>query len=162
MNFERAFTKLLGHEGGYSNHPQDRGGETMWGVTVAVARASGYTGAMRSMPQSVAMAIYRKDYWDAMQADKLPAAVRYAAFDAAVHSHPKQSIKWLQAALGVAQDGVLGPKTLAAAQDADGAALASAMLGARLRFMTDLPTWASFGKGWARRIASLLEELKLC
>lgn len=159
MDFTEAFTKLLGHEGGYSNHPRDPGGETMWGITAAVARAHGYTGQMRALPQAVARAIYRKDYWDAVQADKLPAAVRYPLFDAAVNSGVKQASKWLQAALGVAQDGVIGPKTIAAAQAIDGAALASAMLGARLQFMTTLSTWPTFSKGWARRIAALLAEV---
>ena len=159
MDFNGAFTKLLGHEGGYSNHPRDPGGETMWGITAAVARAHGYKGQMRALPQAVARAIYRKDYWDAVQADKLPAAVRYPLFDAAVNSGVKQATKWLQAALGVSQDGVIGPKTIAAAQAIDGAALASAMLGARLQFMTGLSTWPTFGKGWARRIAALLAEV---
>lgn len=159
MNFETAFTKLLGHEGGYSNNPKDPGGETMWGITAAVARAHGYKGQMRALPQAVAQAIYRKDYWDAVQADKLPAAVRYPVFDAAVNSGVRQATLWLQFALGVVLDGVIGPRTLAAAQAADGAALASAMLGARLKFMTNLSTWPTFGKGWARRIAALLAEV---
>lgn len=159
MKFEQAFTKLLGHEGGYSNNPRDTGGETMWGVTIAVARANGYTGDMRALPQSVAMAIYKKDYWDAVQADKLPDAARYAVFDAAVNSGVKQAAKWLQQALRVNQDGVIGKQTLAAAQLYDGRELAAKMLGARLQFMTNIPSWPTFGKGWARRIAALLSEV---
>lgn len=159
MKFEQAFTKLLGHEGGYSNNPRDTGGETMWGVTIAVARANGYTGTMRALPQSVAMAIYKKDYWDAVQADKLPDAVRYAVFDAAVNSGVKQAAKWLQQAVGVNQDGIIGKQTLAAAQAFDGRELAAKMLGARLQFMTNIPSWPTFGKGWARRIAALLSEV---
>ena len=159
MKFEQAFTKLLGHEGGYSNNPRDTGGETMWGVTIAVARANGYTGTMRALPQSVAMAIYKKDYWDAVQADNLPDAARYAVFDAAVNSGVRQSAKWLQQALGVNQDGVISKQTLAAAQAFDGRELAAKMLGARLQFMTNIPSWPTFGKGWARRIAALLSEV---
>lgn len=159
MKFEQAFTKLLGHEGGYSNNPRDTGGETMWGVTIAVARANGYTGTMRALPQSVAMAIYKKDYWDAVQADNLPDAARYAVFDAAVNSGVRQSAKWLQQALGVNQDGIIGKQTLAAAQAFDGRELAAKMLGARLQFMTNIPSWPTFGKGWARRIAALLSEV---
>lgn len=52
MNFDTAFDRLLGNEGGYVNNPADPGGETNWGVTVAVARASGYTGAMRDMTRA--------------------------------------------------------------------------------------------------------------
>ena len=159
MKFEQAFIKLLGHEGGYSNNLRDTGGETMWGVTIAVARANGYTGAMRALPQSVAMAIYKKDYWDAVQADKLPDAARYVVFDAAVNSGVKQAAKWLQQALRVNQDGVIGKQTLAAAQLYDGRELAAKMLGARLQFMTNIPSWPTFGKGWARRIAALLSEV---
>lgn len=156
MNFDQAFHQLLGHEGGYVNHPSDPGGATCWGVTERVARAHGYTGHMRDLPVDVAKAIYKRDYWDAVRADEVPDAVRYSLFDGAVNSGVKQSIKWLQRGLGVTDDSVLGPQTLAAARAADGQSLKSKMLGARLQFMTDLPTWPSFGKGWARRIASLM------
>lgn len=156
MNFDQAFHALLGHEGGFVDHPKDPGGATCWGVTERVARANGYAGPMQALPVGVAKAIYRKDYWDPVRADELPAAVRYAVFDAAVNSGVRQSIKWLQRALGVADDGMLGAQTLAAAAAADGHALKGRLLGTRLQFMTDLPTWPAFGKGWARRIASLL------
>ena len=157
MNFDAAFDKLLGHEGAYSNHPNDPGGETMWGVTIAVARENGYTGSMKELPVDVAKAIYKKRYWDAVQADRLPDAVRYSVFDAAVNSGPKQAVKWLQRAVGVADDGVLGKITLNAVDAASTDALIRRMNATRLRFMTGLPNWPSFGKGWARRIADLLE-----
>lgn len=156
MEFDQAFHQLLGHEGGFVDHPSDPGGATRWGVTERVARANGYTGPMRSLPVEVAKAIYRKDYWDAVRADDVPAAVRYSLFDGAVNSGVKQSVKWLQRALSVAEDGVIGPATLAAAKAADSQAIKAKMLSARLQFMTDLPTWPTFGRGWSRRIASLM------
>lgn len=158
MNFEQAFHQLLGHEGGYVAHPADPGGATMWGITERVARANGYTGDMRALPVDLAKRIYRASYWDAVRADELPPVVRYGVFDAAVNSGVSQSAKWLQRALGVADDGVIGPQTLAAARAADGQALKARMLGTRLQFMADLPAWPSFGRGWARRIASLLGQ----
>lgn len=158
MDFDKAFHTLLGHEGGFVDHPADPGGATMWGVTERVARANGYTGPMRALPVAVAKAIYRREYWDAVKADEMPDAVRYALFDGAVNSGVSQSVKWLQRALGVTADGAIGPKTIAAAKAANGDRLKSAMLGARLQFMTDLATWPSFGKGWARRIASLMVQ----
>ncbi len=158
MNFDEAFTKLLGHEGGYSNHPADKGGETMWGITIAVARAEGYKGAMRNMPVDFAKGVYKRSYWDAVQADKLPAKARYAVFDAAVNSGVSRAKKWLQQALGVAQDGQIGAKTLAAAAAIDGGVLLARYMGIRLEFMASLSTWSSFGKGWARRVASLLQD----
>lgn len=158
MNFDQAFDRLLGHEGGYSNNSADPGGETMWGVTARVARADGYLGEMRDLPRDRAKSIYRRLYWDAVKADQLPDVVRFDVFDGAVNSGPVQSIKWLQRAAGAADDGILGPKTMAAAVAA-GPALAARYSGHRLRFMTDQPTWGSFGKGWARRIAANLLEV---
>lgn len=157
MDFEQAFTELLGHEGGYVDHPSDPGGATRWGVTERVARANGYTVHMRDFPEHAARHIYRREYWQAVRADELPAGVRYAVFDAAVNSGVKQSIRWLQRALGVADDGVIGPVTLAAASKADPHALRGKLLAQRLKFMTDLRTWPAFGRGWARRVADLME-----
>lgn len=159
MDFPTAFTKLLGHEGAYSNNPKDPGGETMWGVTVAVARANGYTGAMNAMPQSVAMPIYKAKYWDAVHCDDMPDSVKYPLFDAAVNSGTVRAVQWLQAALGVAADGVIGAQTMAAVKAVDGRSLAAKMLSGRLTFMTNLPNWDTFGKGWARRVASLVGEI---
>lgn len=157
MNFDQAFDVLIGHEGGYSNHPADPGGETMWGVTRRVALQEGYAGEMRYLPRDTAKAIYRKKYWDAVRADELPAVLRYGVFDAAVNSGVSQAVKWLQQAVDVQDDGVIGPMTIAAAKKADFLALPN-MLGYRLDFMTSLPTWGQFGRGWARRIAAILKE----
>lgn len=156
MNFDQAFDRLIGHEGGYSNHPDDPGGETMWGVTARVARANGYTGAMKDLSRSTAKSIYRKLYWDAVKADQLPEVVRFDVFDGAVNSGVSQSAMWLQRAAGVVDDGVIGPKTIAASTAA-GPVITARYNGHRLEYMTDLKTWPSFGKGWARRIASNLK-----
>lgn len=156
MTFDEAFKELLGHEGGYSNHPDDPGGETMWGVTKRVARAEGYTGAMRDLPVEVAKTIYKKLYWLPVRADEVPAPIRYSLFDAAVNSGPTQAIQWLQRTVGVTEDGKFGPKTLEAVLKADPEAVEARMLGYRLMFMTDLGNWRSFNRGWAKRIATLL------
>lgn len=157
MNFDQSFHKLLGHEGGYVDHPSDPGGATNWGVTQAVARSNGYTGHMRDLPVEVAKQIYRRQYWDAIRADELPSGVRYAVFDAAVNSGPKQAVKWLQRAIGASDDGVIGSQTLTMARAAHPDFVSRRMLGDRLKFMTDLKTWQVFGRGWARRIAEMLQ-----
>ena len=158
MTFDEAFTRLLGHEGQYSNHSQDPGGETCWGVTIAVARANGYTGPMRDMSVDAARVIYRREYWDKCRADSMSDAVRFPLFDAAVNSGVGQSVKWLQRALGVIDDGAIGPVTLDAQKNLPGAVVAARMLGHRLQFMSGLPTWPAFGRGWANRIAKNLME----
>ena len=156
MNFERAFEKLLGHEGGFVDHPKDPGDATRYGITQRVARANGYEGDMRNYPVSEAKRIARKDYWDAVRADDMPDAVRFDLFDAAYNSHPTQATKWLQRAAGAADDGIIGPKTLLAVRMADPHKLAARFNGHRLNFLTDLKTWPTFGRGWARRIADNL------
>lgn len=157
MTFDEAFEKLLGHEGGYVNHSDDPGGETNWGITIRVARENGYNGAMREMPQTVAKEIYRKRYWAPVYSDLLPAVVRYAMFDAAVNSGVGQAARWLQRAVGVADDGRIGQVTLRAVNQANPDKLLRSILAQRLLFMTNLTGWGSFGRGWARRIASLME-----
>lgn len=158
MTFEEAFHRLLGHEGGYADHPRDPGGATRWGVTLRVAREHGYTGRMQELPVEFARGVYRKSYWDPVRADELPALVRYAVFDAAVNSGPGQSIKWVQEALGLKQDGVLGSMTLNGMHTVDGDHLLRVIVGIRLMFLAGLPTWPSFGKGWSRRLAAILKD----
>jgi lysozyme family protein len=159
MNFDEAFDVLLGHEGTYSRHPDDPGGETMWGITRKVAMKEGYVGEMRLLPRDTAKAIYRRRYWGALNLDALPDAIRFPLFDAAVNSGPEQAVKWLQRAVDVVDDGILGPMTVHAAQRANPLKVAAYMTGERLDFMTSLPIWAQFGRGWARRIASNLKGM---
>lgn len=153
MNINQALKALLGNEGGYSDNQTDPGGKTMYGVTERVARAFGYKGDMRDLPLSIATDIYRTNYWAPIKADQLPDHLRFHVFDAAVNSGVSQAIKWLQRAAGVTEDGIIGPRTLSAASLVTPAKYSAI----RLRFMTGLPTWSTFGKGWARRIADNLE-----
>jgi lysozyme family protein len=156
-NFDKAFAELLGNEGGYTNNPNDPGGETNWGVTLDTARENGYLGAMKDMDQSVAKAIYFKRYW-LPAFDALPYPVAFQVFDGAVNSGVGQAVRWLQRAVGVADDGKLGPLTLDAVSAAPVASVVLLFNAARLEFMTNLSTWPSFGKGWARRIAGNLKK----
>lgn len=158
MIFDEAFSRLIGFEGGYSNHALDRGGSTMWGVTERVARENGYAGEMRDLPLDTAKAIYRKLYWDACKCDDLPDRLNFLVFDAAVNSGVSQSIKWLQRALKVQDDGVLGPVTMKAASESIDPMLPARLLGHRLQFMASLPQWPGFSRGWSNRIASNLIE----
>lgn len=159
MTFDEAFDRLIGHEGGYADHPSDPGGQTMWGVTARVARANGFTGDMRDLPREKAKQIYRDLYWSPVKADQLPEAAQFDVFDAAVNSGVGQAAKWLQRVVGATPDGSIGPATIAAAAAA-GPLIGARFNGVRLQFMTDLPTWGAFGKGWARRVAGNLQRLE--
>lgn len=166
QNFDHAFAELLGNEGGYSNDPNDPGGETNWGITIAVARENGYIGSMKDMDQSVAKAIYAKKYWQPAF-DQLPYQIAFQVFDGAVNSGVEQAVRWLQRAadlaadgdLGdVADDGHLGPLSLKAVEAADPVKLIMLYNSERLMFMTKLSNWPSAGKGWARRISNNLKK----
>ena len=157
MNFDTCFAKLLGHEGDFSDHKDDPGGATRFGITEAVAREVGYRGDMRELPLDLAKRIYRHEYWEAVRADELPAGIRLVMFDAAVNSGVGQATRWLQRAVGVADDGVIGPRTLAAIGALSADSVRMKLLAQRLRFMASLPGWPAFGRGWARRICDLME-----
>ena len=55
MSVDQMLETLLGKEGGYTDHPSDRGGPTNWGITEKVARAYGYTGDMRELERDLAI-----------------------------------------------------------------------------------------------------------
>jgi lysozyme family protein len=152
--FDDAFAQLIDNEKGYSNNPADPGGETMWGVTARVARKHGYAGAMRDLPLSFARAIAKAEYWDPYRCDDMPAQVAFQVLDAAYNGgHPAQ---WLQQAVSATVDGDIGPKTLAKVNAVDPDDICLRFDAYRLQYLTDLPTWPTFGRGWARRIAANL------
>ena len=156
MTFDRAFAKLLHHEGGWSEHANDPGGKTMYGITETIARANGYTGDMKDLTVAQAKEIYKAAFWDAIQADKLHPVFRFDVFDAAVNSGIPQAVRWLQRAVGVTEDGIMGPVTIDATHRNNPEAARSRMIGFRLHMMTQLKHWPSFSRGWARRIADNL------
>lgn len=161
MNFDQAFAELLGNEGGYVNHPDDPGGATRWGITARVALKNGYTGDMRDFPVEQAKCIAKAMYWDAVRADDLPAAIRFDVFDAAYNHGPKQAVCFLQRAVGatgLTVDGVVGPMTLQRVRAQDTRSTSMRFNAERLDLYTALPTWGSFGKGWARRIRDNLRR----
>lgn len=157
MNFDQAFDLLIGHEGGYANHPDDPGGETMWGITARVARQAGYVGAMRDLPRDTAKTIARNQYWNAVRAEDLPEAVRFDVFDTGYNSGVTTAVKLLQRAVAVADDGAFGPRTLAAVKTSKPARVVLRFNAERLLYLADLKNWPSFGRGWARRVAANLE-----
>lgn len=156
MNFDQAFDRLIGHEGGYVNHPDDPGGETNWGITLRTAREAGYTGTMRALTRQEAKAIYREAYWNRAKADQYDGAIAFQLFDTAVNHGIGQAIRFLQRAVGVADDGAVGPVTLAAVRAMSVTDVLARFNAERLDFYTKLTTWPTFGKGWARRVAGNL------
>lgn len=153
MDFNEAFERLIGHEGGYVNHPKDPGGETMYGITKRVARKHGYMGKMKDLPRGVACEIARDEYWKDCKADLVPDEVRFDLFDTCYHSGAPRAIILLQRAAGVHDDGAFGPKTEAAVNAMHPYKLLARFNGFRLLFLSDLKNWDAFSEGWAKRVA---------
>lgn len=165
--FERSLTQVLKHEGGYVNHRLDPGGETNKGVTKAVyddyRKSKGLPiRSVKNLEQVELQDIYRARYWNLVKGDKLPPGVSYAVFDGAVNSGVSQSAKWLQRALGIKADGIIGPATIAAVNSYSSASrLIDGILDQRMKFLRSLKTWPSFGKGWTRRVSSVRVTAKM-
>jgi lysozyme family protein len=159
--FERCLALILQHEGGYVDHPSDPGGATNMGITrKTLARwrkISPWTdlpkSSVASLKREEAALIYRANYWNPTRAGEMPAGVDLVLFDFAVNSGPDRAIRTLQAALGVAADGEVGPVTLAALRTAEPARLVNNVCDRRLAFLQGLTTFAVFGRGWTRRVA---------
>ena len=152
MTFDEAFAKLLEHEGGYIDHRADPGGKTKYGIS-----QRSYPGEdIPGLTIERAKAIYRTDFWGAAGCDAVPDAVKFDLFDCAVNSGARTAVQMLQRCVGETADGILGPRTLQALQSMPAVRLVARFNGQRLELMAGLPTWPSFGRGWARRIAANL------
>ena len=158
-NFATALAAVLKHEGGWSDHPADPGGATMRGVTKRTLEA--HLGRevtkeeLRNISDAMLSEIYRRRYWNAVRGDELPAGADYVMFDCAVNSGPPRAIIFAQKVAGVAQDGVLGPKTMAAirARCAKGAAAFIVEYSEeRDAFLRRLSAFPVFCRGWVRRV----------
>ncbi|MFG1409493.1 glycoside hydrolase family 108 protein [Xanthobacter sp. VTT E-85241] len=163
-SFTAALARVLVHEGGYSNHPDDPGGPTNKGVIQRVYDAYRQSKnlpkrSVKQLAEAELQEIYRRQYWDAVRADELPVGIDYVVFDGAVNSGPAQSLKWLQRALGVPADGAIGAVTLtAAAACADRATLVDGVCDRRLAMLKSLSTFKVFGVGWSRRVADVRRD----
>jgi len=159
-SFDSALTRLLGHEGGYTNHPADPGGPTQFGITLydyrKYANKNATVDILKAMRVDEAAAIYRVRYWDALRCDELPAGVDYAVFDYGVNSGIGRSGKVLRRLLDLPDSsGTVTDAVLTAARQADASTLVTAICNERLQFLKSLKTWPVFGKGWGRRIAEV-------
>lgn len=157
--FDTVYPILLKQEGGYVNNARDPGGITNLGVTKAVWEAWTHCPAgeadMRALTPAVVAPLYRVQYWNGIDGDKLHPAVALCVFDFAVNSGVSRAARYLQDIAGVGQDGHIGPATLAALDKwiaaNSVAGLVKRYMSARRVFYKSLSTFDVFGKGWLRR-----------
>lgn len=152
MNFNQAIERVLGHEGGYVNNPNDPGGETQWGIS----KRSYPEVDIKALTRDDAKLIYFNDFWTRVNADQLYDGVAYQTLDFAINSGCQTAIRYLQRALGVADDGHWGPISAAAAASMSESDQIMKINGERLDFMRKLSAWPNFSSGWAGRIATNL------
>lgn len=158
-NFKAALDHVLKSEGGFVNHPKDPGGMTNLGCTKNTWEE--YVGHqvsendMKNLTPELVSPLYKRKYWDKVAGDDLPSGLDYAVFDAAINSGPGRAAKWLQEIVGVPADGAIGKGTLAAVASKDTQNLIAMYNDKRLQFLEGLPTFATFGKGWSRRVSEV-------
>jgi lysozyme family protein len=149
-DFSVAINRLLGNEGGYVNNPADPGGETNWGIS----KRSYPTVNIKDLTRDGAIALYKRDFWDAIGLDNQPFGIGFQMLDFAVNSGISTAIRALQRSVGCADDGHIGAVTLAAVAAMSPHDFIMKFLAERLVFMTGCKNWSDAGKGWARRIAA--------
>ncbi len=142
-NYRACLDHVLRSEGGYVNHPKDPGGETKYGITRRTARAHGYHGSMRTIPMSVVEGIYRKGFWDAIKGDSLPAGLDLAVFDFAVNSGPSRAKHFAATLQSLPVDEAI-----------------SELCHRRLAWLKTRKTWRTFGRGWKRRVLSVMDDAR--
>jgi lysozyme family protein len=179
MKFDDTINEIIRVEGGYTDHPSDKGGATKYGITEVVARANGYTGDMKELPQTLAFSIYLKRYVTEPGFDKVAIHSELVAkelIDTGVNMGPAKAAMFLQRCLNAFNmrgsrypdmfvDGKLGPVSLAALvaylkfRGADGERVLVTALncvqGVRyLEIAEANPTQEDFTYGWFRNRVS--------
>lgn len=145
---------IIRAEGGLSADPNDRGGLTKYGIS-----QTAYPDLdIEALTEADARLIYERDYWLPCRCADLPVGVDQVVLDGAVLMGIKAVSKQLQRALGVRMDGHIGPKTIAAAQQA-GAKIIPVLAAERTIYLTQTPTWQIHGRGWMIRTFELMREV---
>lgn len=150
--FEKLIRRILDHEGGYVNDSADPGGETKFGIS----KRSYPNADIKSLTLEDAIEIYRRDFWNPIKGDRFYDGVAFQLLDSAVHSGIRESIRFLQRAVDVADDGFFGPVSLAASQAMSESDQIMLFIAERIEYQTKLKNWPNHGKGWMRRIAKNL------
>jgi lysozyme family protein len=154
-NWIKCLETILHHEGGYVNHPKDPGGETNLGVTKRVYEDFGGTKDMKDLTREDVEPIYKKNYWDRVKGDHLPAGLDLCVFDFGVNAGTGRAAKFLQKMIGTTPDGGIGPMTLKSLESyvaTNGIENTIKRYQAgRQAYYESLSTFATFGRGWTRR-----------
>jgi lysozyme family protein len=162
--FNKAFDRVIGHEGGFTDDPDDRGNWTGGAIGVGELKGTKFGLSAMTYPDvdiknltvEQAKVIYKRDWWDKIGLDKMRPAMQYQFFDAAINHGTHNAAKMLQRAVDAFPDGIIGPNTMANIKATDLNDLLMLFLAERIEFYTNIKTFDKYGKGWTRRIAGNL------
>lgn len=153
-NWPRIIGEVLASEGGFVNDPQDKGGATNLGVTIANFRAyvkpDGTVDDLKALTRDQAATVFKRHYWQPVMGADLPDGVDYAVVDFAINSG--NGPKVVQRVVGAKSDGVFGPDTMSRVKAISPALLVSQICDARLSYLRNLDGWDHFGAGWSSRV----------
>lgn len=171
--FDRCLDVVLGHEGGISDHPADRGGLTNLGITAGTLREAIRRGivapsaTVRTLTEEQARRIYFALYWTPARCHEFQPPLDLLLFDAYVNHRPASAVRLIQLAVGAAPDGIIGPETIRKANaigvDMGAAIERYAEARAKLYFaiVDDNPSQRVFLRGWLNRIETLLRAVEV-
>jgi lysozyme family protein len=162
MNFLDSFARLIGHEGGLSMDPRDRGNWTggrrdvgeLRGTKFGISAAAFPTLDIKSLTLDQAREIYLEKYWAPAGCDMVPEQIKFPLFDLAVNSGPGRAARLLQRAVGAEEDGSVGPKTVMSILNMPPDKVLRRLDAHRLLLMANDSSWPAHGRGWVIRVAT--------
>ncbi len=164
-SFNDAVEHVLNIEGGFQNRRSDPGNWTggkvgrgrLVGTKHGISAASYPNEDIPNMTPERARYLYKRDYWDVIRGDELPYPLALVTVDAGINCGIGTAARWMQASLGVATDGKVGPITIAAAQRApDVLKNAAGVCQRRILYSMQLDNWPENAEGWTQRILDVL------
>ena len=164
LTFDQAFERLIGHEGKFTNDRQDRGNWTTGVIGKGELKGTKYGISAMTYPDLdiknltlvQAKQIYKRDWWDKINADQIDTALVFQVWDFAINAGMGTAKRKLQLAVGVLDDGTIGNLTIQAINKADLNDILLKFNAERLKYYTSLSTWPRYGKGWTLRVAGQL------
>jgi lysozyme family protein len=167
MNFDQAFSIVVGEEGGLSLDPSDRGNWTGGAVNAGQLKGTKYgVSAMVYPDEDIAnltldraQFLFKRDYWDKISGDYIPALAALGLFDAAINEGVSGSVHLGQKALGLTSDGVVGPQTIARLNAVDTRIFARSFAIARINAYASQSGWAENHNGWVGRVLDLYRQM---
>lgn len=156
-NFPKALKFVLNEEGLWGDDPRDPGGATMEGITLETYREykrNQYItkDQLHKIPDNEVSDIYRKRFWNVVRADDMPNGIDFLLFDFGVNAGTGRSAKFIQEAVKVPIDGVIGNQTISAVKAANVMELITTFTEMKKAYYKGLKLFPIYGKGWLKRV----------